>query len=102
VDFFSGKCSEPLDFAAETLKTAKPPIEQHIMKTIDQQKLEQIKAAALAVAPNAPLKGQGEVAKILRMKGYSVRAISRILGENDMPVSPTAITNYLRQEDTPA
>jgi len=72
------------------------------MKTIDQKKLEEIKAAANAIAPNAPLKGQAEVAKILHEKGYSIRAISRFLSEHGLPVSTTAITNYFRQEDAPA
>jgi len=72
------------------------------MNTINQNKLEAIKAAAEAVPPNAPLKGQGEVAKILREKRYSIRAISRFLAENGLPVSTTAITNYFRQEDTSA
>lgn len=71
------------------------------MTTIDQNKLEEIKAAAKAIAPNAPLKGQAEVAKILREKGYSARAISRFLGENGLPVSTTAITNYFHQEGIP-
>lgn len=70
------------------------------MKTINQEMLEEIKAAANAVAPNAPLKGQAEVATMLREKGYSVRAISRFLGEHGLPVSPTAITNYFRNAES--
>ena len=71
------------------------------MKTIiDHKKLEEVKAVAEAAEPNAPLKGQAEIAKILRTKGYSIRAISRFLGEHGLAVSTTAITNYFRQEET--
>lgn len=73
-----------------------------MITTIDQEKLEEIKVAAEAVAPNAPLKGQAEIAKILRAKGYGIRAISRFLCDHGLPVSTTAITNYFRQEDAPA
>ena len=100
VDFFSSKCSGSLDFITQTSETGTEP-KQTLMKTIiDHKKLEEVKAVAEAATPNAPLKGQAEIAKLLRTKGYSIRAISRFLGEHGLAVSTTAITNYFRQEET--
>lgn len=68
------------------------------MKTIDQNQLEKVTAAAEAFAQASPLKGQADVAVILQKKGFSVRAISRFLSDNGLPVSTTAISNYFRKE----
>jgi hypothetical protein len=97
VDFFSEKCSGSLDLRREYQKTTTEPKELHMKAIIDQTKLEEIKAA---VTPKAPLKGQAEVATMLREKGYSVPTISRYLGKHSLPVSPTAITNYFRNADS--
>ena len=71
----------------------------HMKTSLDQQKLEEITAAAEAIPTKAPLHGQGEAAKILYKKGYSIRAISRFLADNGIAVSTTAITNYFQKEN---
>ncbi|MFN9025892.1 MAG: hypothetical protein ACK5VX_06845 [Akkermansiaceae bacterium] len=89
-------------FLTPSQKDRKRKIEEEYskMKTIiNQTKLKRIKAAAAALAPNAPLKGQADVAITLRDKGYSIRAISQFLGDHGLPVSPTAISHFFQNSE---
>jgi hypothetical protein len=59
----------------------------HALRTLAEQ----------AASPKEPLRGQGEVAKILQSKGYSAHGISRFLTEHGIPVSRNAVRRFLSQ-----
>jgi len=69
------------------------------MKTKQEQnKLEELieLASAATPTPQGNLKGQGEVALILRGRGFGIRQISAFLKEHGTPISPTAVGKFLK------
>jgi hypothetical protein len=68
------------------------------MKTLTETKLGELKKLAKSAIPNnQPLKGQTAIALILRGRGFGVRQIAGFLSENGVPVSPSAVSKFLKK-----
>jgi hypothetical protein len=61
-----------------------------------------VQLAQHAIAPNTGLRGQGPIALTLRERGFGVRAISRFLSTNGLPVSPASVSKFLNKQNTPS
>jgi hypothetical protein len=67
---------------------------------LTQEKLEELAKLANSVVPQgAALKGQGEIARILKNRGFGIRQIARFLSENGVPCSVTAVANFFKNHE---
>jgi len=69
---------------------------------LTQEKLEELtKLAQQAVPKTSPLKGQGDIALLLRDRGFGPRQIANFLKTHGVSCSPTAVMRFLQKNPKP-